>query len=218
PATCGPDNPLNPELDRGLSDLDVRHRLTFANVYDLPIGRGRRFGGNLPKALDFFIGGFQLNNIVTLQSGPVFSVTSNGGRVDIIGDPTPTAQDIAQGRQLNRNAFRQSRTLVFAADRTRTDCFNADGSPTNNCPVFGNLGRNTFRGNSQYFWDTSLFKNFPVKFISEAFNVQFRFQVYNVLNNVNRSSPNADIGSSDFGRDFSEQRRRQVELAIKLIF
>ncbi len=218
PRTCGPDNPLRPELDRGLSDLDVRHRFTVANVYDLPIGRGRSFAGNLPKVVDLVIGGFQLNNVITLQSGPVYSVTSNGGRVDIIGDPTPTAQDIAQGRQLNINAFRQSRTLVFAADRTRPDCFNANGTPTNNCPVYGNLGRNTFRGNSQYYWDASLFKNFPVRYISDAFNVQFRFQVYNVLNNVNRSTPNTDIGSSDFGKDFSEQKRRQVELGLKVIF
>src|SRR6185295_10916372 len=40
---CGPDNPLRPELERGNSDTDVRHRFTFANVYDLPLGRSRRF-------------------------------------------------------------------------------------------------------------------------------------------------------------------------------
>ena len=204
PITCGPDNPLRPELEKGLSGLDVRHRFTFASVYDLPIGRDRLYLKSIPKFLDFFIGGFQLNNIVTLQSGPVFSVTAGGGRADIIGDPTPTAQQLAEGRQINRAAFRQSTTRVFPN--------------LGNSAVFGNLGRNTFRGNSQYYWDSSLFKNFPVRFISEAFNVQFRLSAFNVLNNVNRSAPISDINNNNFGKDFSEQRRRQIEFALKLIF
>ncbi|HEV7798453.1 MAG TPA: TonB-dependent receptor, partial [Pyrinomonadaceae bacterium] len=72
---CGPDDPLRPELERGSSDTDIRHRFTFSNVYDLPLGRGRSYGSDMPRALDFLIGGFQLNNIITLQSGPVYNVT-----------------------------------------------------------------------------------------------------------------------------------------------
>ena len=204
PATCGPENPFDFDADRALSDLDVKHRFTFASVYDLPIGRNRQFLGKIPSVLDFFIGGFQFNNIVTLQSGPVFSVTSNGGRADIIGDPNPTDAQRAQGIQLNRAAFRTSTTRIFPN--------------LANSAVIGNSERNAFRGNPQYYWDASLFKNFPVRFISEAFNVQFRFSAFNVLNNVNRSAPISSIQDSNFGRDFSEQRRRQIEFAIKLIF
>lgn len=202
---CGPDDPLRLELERGNSDTDIRHRFTFSNVYDLPFGRGRTYGSAIPEAVDFFLGGFQFNNIITLQSGPVYNVTANGGRVDILGDPTPTAADRAAGRQLNRAAFRTAVTPVFANDP--------------NGPKIGSLGRNVFRGAKQFYWDGSLFKNFPVRWISEAFNVQFRFSAYNVLNRVNRSSPNGDINNSgDFGRDISEQRRRQMEFALKLIF
>jgi len=62
-------------------------------------------------------------------------------------------------------------------------------------------------------------KNFPVNWISEEFKVQFRFSAYNVLNRVNRSAPNGDINNTgDFGRDISEQRRRQMEFALKLLF
>ncbi|MFL6283421.1 MAG: TonB-dependent receptor domain-containing protein [Pyrinomonadaceae bacterium] len=202
---CGPDDPLRPELERGNSDTDTRHRFTFANVYDLPIGRGRSFGGDLPRGVDFFIGGFQLNNIITWQSGPVYTVTSNGGRVDLIGDPTPTAADRAAGRELNRLAFRPAVTPVFASD---------PGGPK-----IGTLGRNVFRGRQQFYWDASLFKNFPVRWISEQFAAQFRFTAFNVLNRVNRSRPNGDLGNTgDFGRDTSEQRRRQLEFSLKLIF
>jgi hypothetical protein len=202
---CGPDDPLRPELERGNSDTDVRHRFTFANVYDVPLGRGRAFGSDMPKAVDFFIGGFQFNNIVTWQSGPVYTVTRNGGRVDLIGDPTPTAADRAAGRELNSLAFREAVTPVFASD---------PGGPK-----IGSLGRNVFRGRQQFYWDASLFKNFPVRFISEEFAAQFRFTAFNVLNRVNRSHPNGDLGNTgEFGRDVSEQRRRQLEFSIKLIF
>ena len=202
---CGPDDPLRPQLERASSDTDIRHRFTFSNVYDLPWGRGRSYGSSMPEAVDFFIGGFQLNNIITYQSGPLYNVTANGGRVDLIGDPTPTAADRAAGRQLNRAAFRSAVTPVFASD---------PGGPK-----IGSLGRNVFRGGNQFYWDAALFKNFPVRWISEAFNVQFRFSAYNVLNRVNRSSPNGDINNTgDFGRDTSEQRRRQLEFALKLLF
>jgi len=202
---CGPDDPTRPQLERASSDTDVRHRFTFANVYDLPIGRHRAFGSEMPKALDAVVGGFQLNNIVTWQSGPVFNVTCNGGRADLIGDPTPTSAQQNQGLELNRAAFRCATTPVFASD---------PGGPH-----IGSLGRNVFRGRQQFYWDASLFKNFPIPMISEAFNVQFRFSAYNVLNRVNRSAPNGDINNTgDFGRDTSEQRRRQMEFSLKLIF
>jgi hypothetical protein len=202
---CGPDDPTRPELERGNSDTDVRHRFTFANVWDLPLGRGRRWGGDMPKALDVAIGGFQLNNIVVWQSGPVFNVTCNGGRVDLIGDPNPTAAQEDQGLELNRAAFRCAQTRVFPNDPSS--------------PHIGTLGRNVFRGRPQFYWDASLFKNFPISAISESFNVQFRFSAYNVLNRVNRSAPNGDINNAgDFARDVNEQRRRQMEFSLKLIF
>ena len=202
---CGPDDPTRPELDRGNSDTDIRHRFTFSNVWDLPFGRDRRFGSDMNRALDVAVGGWQFNNIVTWQSGPVFNVTCNGGRVDIIGDPNPTSAQEAQGLELNRAAFRCAQQRIFPSDA--------------NSPHIGTLGRNVFRGRPQFYWDASFFKNFPIAAISEAFNVQFRFSAYNVLNRVNRSAPNGDINNAnDFARDINEQRRRQMEFSLKLIF
>lgn len=210
---CGPDDPTRPGLERGNSDTDVRHRFTFSNVWDFPLGRGRRLGSDMNRGLDAAIGGWQFNNIVTWQSGPVYNVTCDGGRVDLIGDPTPTGAQEAQGRELNRNAFRCSTTRVFAGDPRPVD------ANDRRFPNIGSLGRNVFRGRQQFYWDASLFKNFPIAAISEAFNIQFRFSAYNVLNRVNRSFPNGDINNAnDFGRDQSEQRRRQMEFSLKLIF
>ena len=116
-----------------------------------------------------------------------------------------TSAQEAQGLELNRGAFRCAQASYLPSD---------PGGPH-----IGSLGRNVFRGRQQFYWDASLFKNFPVSAISEAFNVQFRFSAYNVLNRVNRSAPNGDINNAgDFGRDVSEQRRRQMEFSLKLIF
>lgn len=199
---CGLSNPvIGISLDKGNSDLDVRHRFSFANVYDLPFGRGRRFGSDLPGVVDFFLGGFQFNNVISIQSGPVYSVFANGARADIIGDPFA---NLSNGRELNKAAFRAAQRPIFSNDPTG--------------PKFGNLGRNTFRGQRQEFWDASLFKNFPVRAISEDFNAQFRVQVYNVLNHINHFRPQRNLNDSNFGLDQSNQRQRQLEFSLKLLF
>src|SRR4030095_6756238 len=180
----------------------------------LRFGRGRRYGTDMNRGVDAVVGGWQFNNIVVWQSGPVFNVTCDGGRVDIIGDPTPTSAQEAEGRELNRNSFRCSTTRVFPGDPPVGGLVRRQDFPN-----IGSLGRNVFRGRPQFYWDASFFKNFPISAISEAFNVQFRFSAYNVLNRANRSSPKSDFNNEgEFGRDISEQRRRQMEFSLKLIF
>ncbi|HXM35732.1 MAG TPA: TonB-dependent receptor, partial [Pyrinomonadaceae bacterium] len=202
PATCGPANPLRPELDRGNSDLDVTHRFIFSNVYELPIGRGKLLGSGMSKSADVIVGGWQLNNVVTIQSGPVYSVTNGSERADLVGDPFA---NLAAGREINRAAFRAAVTPIFS------------GAPTG--PKFGTLGRNTFRGQRQEYWDASLFKNFRVTKISETLAVQLRFQAYNVLNHINHSVPSHDLGdTSFFGIDRTVQQSRLLEWALKILF
>ena len=150
-----------------------------------------------------------MNNIVILQSGPVYDVTVNGGRVDIIGDPTPTAEQRARGIQLNKAAFRQARDFhdptVFANGSERI-------------LKFGSLGRNIFRGDFQEYWDAGFFKNFRLGFINEQAEIQFRTSIFNVLNHVNRGRPNGDLNSDSFGKDQNEQRRRQLEFGLRFVF
>lgn len=201
PSSCGFANPLRPELDKAVADFDTPHRFTFANVWDIPFGRGRRYASDMPKGLDFIIGGWQLNNIVTIQSGPPYSIFRNGVRADIIGDPTPTADQRARGLEFNPNAFRAAQTPVFSND---------PGGPK-----FGNLGRNVFRGERQEFWDASIFKNLR---FTESVVLELRAQFYNVLNHVNGFRPRNDLGDSLVGIDTNEQRRRQLEFGFRLRF
>jgi Carboxypeptidase regulatory-like domain/TonB dependent receptor len=229
----GPNNPLNLDLERGNSDLDVRHRFTFASVYDLPFGRGRRYGTDWPRAVDFFIGGFQWNNIITIQSGPVYTLNygEGGARPNLIGDPTPTADQQARRMQFNPAAFGPPTNPIFPD----VVCTAAANPAFNGC--FGSLGRNTFRGDRQEFWDMSFFKNFRV---SENFNIQARMQIFNVANHVVRNVPARNIepcftggvfdaakcatNSTDdrlgfhVGVDTSAQRQRQIEWGLRLVW
>jgi hypothetical protein len=207
PSTCGFANPLQPQLDKGNSDFDVRHRFTFSNTNDLPFGRNRRYLRDMPKALDYAIGGFQLNNVITIQSGPPFTVTANGVRADVVPNGTTACPNITPTlapKTLNGRSFCPATRPVFATDP--------------NGPKFGNLGRNIFRGARQEFWDASLFKNFPLPFMGESGAAQFRVQAYNVLNHVNGFRPRNDLGDSLFGIDTFEQTRRQLEFSLKILW
>jgi len=195
PSTCGFSNPLHPEIDKARSDFDVPHRFTFAGVYELPFGRNKRYGNNISHGADLILGGWQANTDVTIQSGPPFSIFFGGKRVDIA-----TSQG-SGCKQFEGTIFCPATTPVFANDPTG--------------PKFGNSGRNIFYGHRQAYVNASLFKNLH---FAENFNVQLRAQAYNLFNHVNGFRPNNDLNSVDFGIDKAEQRRRQLEFGLRLIF
>lgn len=220
----GPQNPLDIDNERANSDLDIRHRFTFANVYDLPFGRDRRFGSGWSKGLNFFLGGWQWNNLIQIQSGAPYTVVfgEGGPRPNLVGDPTPTAEQRARRMEFNPAAFSAPSIRVF---------------PSSASPVYGSLGRNTFRGERQEYWDMSLFKNFR---LGESFNIQARVQAYNVFNHVNRNVPARNIepcftggvfnatqclnntqdspNNFHIGIDTSAQRMRQFEWGLRILW
>jgi len=195
PSTCGFSNPLRPELDKARSDFDVPHRFTFAAVYELPFGRNKRYGKDISRGADMILGGWQTNTDITIQSGPPFSIVSGGRRADI-------ATNLGAGcKQFEGQIFCPATTPVFP---------NLPNGPT-----FGNSGRNIFKGDRQTYVNASLFKNLH---FAENFNVQLRAQAYNLFNHVNGFRPTNDLGSSNFGIDTAEQRRRQLEFGVRFLF
>jgi outer membrane receptor protein involved in Fe transport len=195
PSTCGFSNPLNPGLDRATSDFDVPHRFNFSSVWELPFGRGRRYAKDIPKGADLLIGGWQLNTNVTIQSGPPFSIFSQGVRADI------RSSGGAGCKSFEGSFFCPATTPVFSSD---------PGGPK-----FGNSPRNGFRGARQEYFDASAFKNLR---FGENFNLQLRLQAYNVFNHLNGYRPVNSVEDGNFGRDTAEQRRRQLEFGIRFLF
>jgi len=176
------------------SRLDFPHVLTLQSVYDLPFGKGRRWGSNWNSAVDAILGGWQVNGIWRFQSGQTFDVRRDGVRVNLTGEPYTGNRDL----YLNRSAFSNA----------------AAGT-------FGNLERNSLRGPSNNQLNLGLLKNFQVY---DLFKIQFRSEFFNVFNRPQLTPPNTDLNNTDPVFGFGTIRstygftNRQVQFGLRVEF
>ncbi|MDQ3805185.1 MAG: TonB-dependent receptor [Acidobacteriota bacterium] len=180
----------------GRSNLDFPHVFTFSSVADLPFGRGRRYGSDLPRAADYVLGGWQLNTIVRLQSGQPFDVRRGGVRLDITGDPYGGPG----GRYLNPAAF--------------SEVPSPGGVPQRQ----GNQERNGLRGEPFRSINLGLAKNFN---FTEDTRLQFRTEFFNLTNTPQFGLPERDFSNAnDFGRIRTTQlfTNRQIQFGLRLEF
>ena len=169
-STAGPFpvSSANRRLDRGNSDIDLRHRWAMMVSYEPPV---RSDYTGLAGAL---LKGWQLNAIAAMQTGQTFSIqnssaranTGSGDRPNVVGDPYSTPQTPNQWFNL----------AAFAAQPLYT---------------LGNVGRNTMFGPSMKNLDFSTFKNFRLK---EQTSLQFRAEFFNILNHPNLGQPANSLG------------------------
>ncbi len=191
----------NIALERGLADQDVRHRFVLSGVYELPFGKGRKFGNQMGRAADTVVGGWQLNGILNVQSGLPFSLStpgSPGGRPDLVGNLTTNPGNT----QMYFNTAAVARVPV-----------NSDGVMLHP----GTLGRNVLIGPGIRTLDLSLFKNFP---ITERLKLEFRAEAFNIANHPVFSNPNTDISAGNFGQITGTllSSERQMQFAARLFF
>ncbi len=174
--------------NRAASDFDRTHRFSASFVYDLPLGAGSRL-----------FKGWQISGFAQVQSGTPFSIVSS----------EPSASSVAQlgdlrigsgglfrlgfGRPNLNGTIEQLRQQ--GSDPTQR-FFNRDvlASPLGG---FGNLGRNVLRGPRQQRFDFGVSKTTA---ITERAGIEFRWDIFNIFNNVNFANPNSDLeDASDFG-------------------
>lgn len=192
----------NPLLDMnyGNSDTDIRHFFTFSSIYELPFGKGRMFASDVPKVLDYIIGGWQWNNIVTIGTGTPFNVTMGNS-----GDGTTTVRP-------NVSSY----TVDSGNNTWLSGNFTKPAANTQ-----GNLPRNFFHGPGLKTWDVSLFKDFTV---TERVKTQFRLEGFNLTNTPQFRNPNGDItNTTAFGKLGTQSgtrlsSERQMQLALRLTF
>jgi len=185
------------KYNRGNSDSDMRHFLTASALYELPFGRHKRFLANVPKAIDYVVGGWQLNNIVTMATGTPFDVFGGSGRVNYSG-----------GCDSGYSTHGGKRYWLYCP----TGAFTTPAKYT-----VGNLHRNYFRGPGTRTWDMSIMKAFP---INERVKLDFRIQAYNVTNTIQWASPDGTTTNGDFGQLTSSRwsAERQIEFGLNLKF
>jgi hypothetical protein len=189
--------------ERSLSSYDIPHRMVYNFNYELPFGKGKRFGNSwhwLPNAI---LGGWQTNGILTLGSGQplIFSQTTNNS-FSFGGYQRPDAAGTNAGIS-GRSIDRWYDTSKFTVAKDYT---------------FGNLSRtsSTLRKDWTRNVDFSMFKN--TRF-SERFNLQFRAEAFNISNTPLFGNPNNNVESGAFGTITGQDNpARQVQLGLKLLF
>ncbi len=191
-----------PQLDYGRSDYDVDHRFVASFVYQLPVGRGKRVGNSMNKAVDTVVGGWQLNGIVTMQRGFPYTIfgpdqsgvlATFGNRADLVGDPYPSGFQKSVSQWFNTSAFAAAPVAVY-----------------------GNSPRNLLRGPGINNWDLGLTKNFA---LTERAHLQIRFEAFNAFNHPQFNNPaGRTFGQPQFGVINSARSQRQLQLGTKLSF
>jgi hypothetical protein len=192
-------NPGDASLYRSISQYDRPQRIVISGIYDIPFGRGRAYGSHLPRAVDWAIGGWQLNGIVEKQSGPPL------GFGDLIFTGT-------NANQISLPSDQRSADMWF-----NTSLFNRVSSQqlANDLRTFPKYFAGA-RAPDQSSWDFSLIKYFN---FTERLKMQFRAECYDALNHPNFDAPNLTPTGTSFGVISSQgSPSRQFQAALKLTF
>lgn len=170
-------NPYNLRADWGLATYDVRNTAVISAVYDLPFGGGHAYANGFTGFANAAVSGWSVNSIVTAQGGFPF---------------TPQLSYNPSNNGDNRNPVRPFINPAFSGsviEGNPNQWFNPAAfiAPPNNSGFYGNLGRDTLSGPGLATWDLSFTKDAPVR---ENFHVQFRAELFNILNRANFNTPN----------------------------
>ncbi len=198
-------NPYNFNADRGNNNFDIRHSFNASALYDLPFGEGRRYLGGANRVVDAALGGWQLGGIVNARTGVPIDVlivrpdiayrdSRNGNIysapvVDASGHVATTPVINTLGGGSSRNIRRPD--IVAGVDPylhtgNKLQWLNPAAFSIPAAGTFGNSMRNGLTGPGLAQLDLTLSKKFQV---SEAMNVEFRSEFYNIVNRANFSNP-----------------------------
>lgn len=199
-------NPFDLAAERGRSMFDARHRFVLSYQWNLP------FWNHPSNWYQHAFGNWQVNGIATLMSGTPFTVFDSSDNSLQGGAPEVT------GFSANRPNLVGNPN---AGPRTPQEWFNVSAfqqlapDPLGRFQVFGDEGRNVVEGPGYMNWDFSVFKNMVV---TEGKNLQFRAELFNLLNHTNYRLPVSDISSPNFGQIQADVSPRVVQLALKFLF
>ena len=187
-------------LEYAHASFDVRHRFVLSGNWRLP------FGNELDSpAARIIVGGWQMNGILTLQTGNYFSVDTNRAVCSCSGTRRP---DPVSGRDPN---------AAPSGGRTPEQWFDTSAFQDPAVGTFGALGNYSNIGPPTQTVDLSLFKDFP---ITETAKVQFRIESFNLFNTPQFNRPSSRQGLPTFGRIFGTRAglNRNFQFALRFMF
>ena len=190
-------NVYNLAAEKSVDPNDITHGLVLSYVYELPVGKGKKFGSGMNSVVNAVVGGWQTSGIATFKGGfPLRINVGNlnefgvGQNVNVIGDYHVSKQTLTQW--FNPTAFAQAQKLDLGnAPRYFSDL---------RAPGYKNV-------------DLSIQKYFPVH---EEVRFQFRLDMFNAFNHVNFYKPDTNFGSGTIGALSSAWGPRTMQAALKL--
>lgn len=170
-------NPFDLRADKGLATFDVRNLAVINVLYALPFGQGQSFASSLGDAGNKFVSGWSVSSIITAQSGFPF---------------TPQLSYNPSNNGDTRNPVRPFLNPSFTGPvilGKPSQWFNPNAfiAPPSAGGFYGNLGRDTFIGPGLATWDFSVLKDTKLR---ERLELQFRAEIFNLLNRANFNTPN----------------------------
>jgi hypothetical protein len=213
-----PQNPWNPEADKGASTFDVTHVFTLSLFQALPFDRV----GFLQPLNRKITGGWQVLNITTVTSGPPFSVYSGVQQTGVGAGGTDRPDLLAMP---HFSTSRKTREDYFGLGANNSLFFsipiNVPGGTGPNHGRFGTLGRDTFRGPGFRDFDIALIKDTPFgrRGKSELAVLEFRAEFFNIFNIVNFGLPSNIVRGSGFGIiSKTAGSSRQIQFSLKVVY
>ena len=202
-------NPFNLRADKGLATYNATNVAVINALYALPFGHGQRFASDMEGWRDGIVGGWSVSSIITAQSG--FPITPQQSY-----NPTNNGD--------NRNPVRAFVNPNFVGPIVTgnpNQWFNPAAflAPPPNSGFYGNLGRDTLAGPGLATWDFSLLKDTKIR---ERMNMQFRMEIFNLLNRANFNTPNlivftpSGLSGTAGAITSTSTTSRQIQFGLKL--
>lgn len=210
-------NPYNLAADKGLATFNVEHVGVINVIYDLPMGRGKRFFSDLEGWKNQLVAGWSIASIVTLQTG--FPLTP-----ELSYNPSNNGDTRNPVRPFVNPDFNGKIVLGKPGQWFNPDAFLA---PPSQLGFYGNAGRDIITGPGLATWDFSVLKNTT---IHEHMTLQFRAELFNLLNRANFNTPNliiftpptvanpTGLSGTAGAITSTSTTARQVQFALKLLW
>lgn len=178
--------PSLPRLDYGPGATDVRHLVAINGTYDLPFGAGKTFFSRADKLTRYFVSGWTLSTIANLQTGFPFSPQLGYNPTGSGDTRNPVRPNINPG--FTGSPYTHGTTAQRVAQYFNPNYYSAPAAG-----YVGNVGRDSLTGPGYADWALSLLKSTQ---LSEAIRVQFRAELFNLLNHTNLQLPNEVVFSA----------------------
>jgi hypothetical protein len=210
-------NPFNLSTDKGLATFDVRNIGVINAIYELPFGRGKSYASDFGGWKNGLVGGWSVASIITAESGFPFTpqLSYNPSNTGDTRNPVrPFLNPNFTGSVVTGNPSQWFNPAAFIA-------------PPSTSGFFGNVGRDTYIGPGLATWDFSVLKNTVIR---ERLNVQFRAEIFNILNRANFNTPNLIVFTPPTATNLTglsgtagaitstSTTARQVQFGLKLLW